>query len=317
MRLASTKALLNAGAITVNIDTTAPVDWTRFAYIQYVTNTAYLCNSVMLFETLHRLHSKPERLMMYPSIFSVNDTDSTEGRLLRKARDEYNVKLAPVEVQSRPGGDPTWSESYTKLLAFNQTQYNRVLSLDSDSTVLQPMDELFHLPPCPLALPRAYWLDLSSRTLSSQLMLIQPSENEFTRVMAAVSTATSSEYDMNIITEIYRDSALILPHRPYNLLTGEFRSKEHTAYLGSETERWDAERVLAEARFLHFSDWPVPKPWIAASPAILRDHQPTCDKDPETQGGEEGDCRERDLWLGFYEDFARRRKEVCDIDVGR
>ena len=31
----------------------------------------------------------------------------------------------------------TWAESYTKLLAFNQTQYDRVLSLDSDSTVLQ------------------------------------------------------------------------------------------------------------------------------------------------------------------------------------
>lgn len=31
----------------------------------------------------------------------------------------------------------TWAESYTKLLPFNQTQYDRVLSLDSDSTVLQ------------------------------------------------------------------------------------------------------------------------------------------------------------------------------------
>jgi len=31
----------------------------------------------------------------------------------------------------------TWTESYTKLLAFNQTQYDRVLNLDSDSTVLQ------------------------------------------------------------------------------------------------------------------------------------------------------------------------------------
>lgn len=31
----------------------------------------------------------------------------------------------------------TWAESYTKLLAFNQTEYDRVLSLDSDSTILQ------------------------------------------------------------------------------------------------------------------------------------------------------------------------------------
>ena len=33
--------------------------------------------------------------------------------------------------------EPTWAESYTKLLAFNQTQYERVLMLDSDATLLK------------------------------------------------------------------------------------------------------------------------------------------------------------------------------------
>lgn len=135
------------------------VDWSRFAYIQYVTDTDYLCNSLMLFEALHRLGSKPDRLMMYPEDFSIaDDEDSEEARLLRIARDEYRVKLKPIQVQSRPGDDRksvfqmtvytmrppnaitvavTWAESYTKLLAFNQTEYDRVLSLDSDSTVLQ------------------------------------------------------------------------------------------------------------------------------------------------------------------------------------
>lgn len=144
------------------------VDWSRFAYTQYVTDTNYLCNSVMLFEALHRLGSKPDRLMMYPDNFSVaDDDDSRQAELLRIARDRYGVKLKPIQVQSRHGGDrkssfpaaeytmmtlrdrfflcpsqlisaaETWAESYTKLLAFNQTQYDRVLSLDSDSTILQ------------------------------------------------------------------------------------------------------------------------------------------------------------------------------------
>lgn len=82
------------------------VDWTRFAYIQYVTNTEYLCNSVMLFEALHRLDSKPDRLMMYPDYFSVaGDDNSREAELLRIARDKYKVKLKPIQVQSRNGGD--------------------------------------------------------------------------------------------------------------------------------------------------------------------------------------------------------------------
>ncbi|KAL4874288.1 glucose N-acetyltransferase [Aspergillus karnatakaensis] len=270
----------------------------------------------MLFDTLHRLNSKAERLIMYPNTFSADEQDpSDESRLLRKARDEYGVKLVAVEVQSRNGGEPTWAESYTKLLAFNQTQYKRVLSLDSDATILQPMDELFLLPPCPVAMPRAYWLKSDGHTLSSQLALIQPSEFEFSRIMAAISDAGSSEYDMEIVNNLYRDSALILPHRPYDLVTGEFRSKSHTAYLGNDVEVWDPEKTLQEAKYLHFSDWPVPKPWISADASTVQKEQPTCDMNPAT--GQEDDCRARDIWLQFYADFATRRETVCGMTVSR
>jgi hypothetical protein len=82
------------------------VDWSRFAYTQYVTNTDYLCNSVMLFEILHRLGSKADRLMMYPLHFNPEEKpDSTEGRLLLKARDEYGVKLSAIEIQHKDEGD--------------------------------------------------------------------------------------------------------------------------------------------------------------------------------------------------------------------
>lgn len=85
------------------------VDWSRFAYTQYATNAPYLCNSVMLFERLHRLGSRAERLLMYPSRFEVsgNKTDgqSWESALLRKARDEYNVILKPIEVLQRDSQD--------------------------------------------------------------------------------------------------------------------------------------------------------------------------------------------------------------------
>lgn len=74
--------------------------------VQYTTNLAYLCNSVMLFEILHRLGSKADRLLMYPSEFRVkgDSAETTESRLLRKARDEFNVKLSPIEVKRREGG---------------------------------------------------------------------------------------------------------------------------------------------------------------------------------------------------------------------
>lgn len=199
--------------------------------------------------------------------------------------------------------DPaTWADSFTKLLAFNQTQYERVLSLDSDSTVLQSMDELFLLPPCPVAMPRAYWLD--KPYLSSQLVLIQPSKEEFARVKNAIDTAPGSDFDMEIVNNLYGRDCMIIPHRRYDLLTGEFRSKgQHLSYLGNEYEQWDPEKMLQEAKFLHFSDWPMPKPWIEASSAATTKSQPACDKDEH----DNEDCRARDLWLQFYSDFKKRR----------
>ncbi|KAI8623575.1 glucose N-acetyltransferase [Xylariaceae sp. FL1651] len=286
------------------------IDWSRYAYTQYVTNSAYLCNSVMIFETLFRLKAKADRVMMYPeNMMSPTETnpDSEQAKLLAKARDQYGVKLVPVSVQRRSGGDSTWAESFTKLLVFNQTQYDRVLNVDSDATILQPMDELFLMPPCPVAMPRAYWLFPKSKILSSQLMLVQPSEVEFDRIMKQVESAGRDDYDMEIVNQLYADNAMILPHRPYDLLTGEFRSDNHQNYLGTDREEFDPVAIYNEAKYLHFSDWPVPKPWSAMSDSMRAAQQPKC----ITKNGQE-DCSARELWNGFYTDFAQRRSVVCN-----
>ncbi len=313
------------------------VDWSRFAYSQYATNSAYLCNSLMLFESLHRLGSKADRLLMHPSSMKPNPDGDSNSRLLAKARDEYGVSLVPIEVQHRGGGDresihpprlrppieitsltdvawrggpavATWADSYTKLLAFNQTQYARVLALDSDAALLQPMDELFLLPPAAAALPRAYWLPDASPKLTTALLLAQPSAAEFARVADGIAAARSGEFDMEIVNRLYGRDAMVLPHRRYTLLTGEFRNLDprgHVEYLGNEYEVWDPNAALREAKYLHFSDWPMPKPWVNAAATTVSDVQPKC-----TEGdgkGEEEDCLSRELWLGFYADFKKRR----------
>lgn len=199
----------------------------------------------------------------------------------------------------------TWAESFTKLLAFNQTQYERVLSLDSDGMVLQPMDELFHLPPCPVAMPRAYWLyhdETPSKVLSSQLMVVEPSEVEFERIMEKMETIDANDYDMEIVNELYLDSALVLPHRKYNMLSAEFRRENHTDYLGSDREMWDPIGAYNEAKFVHFSDWPVPKPWIQDLD-LRQEHEPKC-----RMVDDELSCTEREIWNKLYTDFALTRK---------
>ena len=60
-------------------NTTNVLDWSRFAYVQYATNLQYLCNSVMLFESLCRLDSKPDRLLLYPSSFSTESNSTVSA----------------------------------------------------------------------------------------------------------------------------------------------------------------------------------------------------------------------------------------------
>ncbi|KAK7419922.1 hypothetical protein QQZ08_010625 [Neonectria magnoliae] len=206
------------------------VDWSTFAYTQYVTNSAYLCNSVMFFEALHRLLSRADRVMMYPSeMLQSSDDSSSDARLLIRARDEYNVKLVPIAVQYGHGVDQS-----------------------------------------------------SSR----------------------------DDYDMEIVNYLYRDSALIIPHRRYDMLTGEFRHDDHVMYLGSDREVWDPIGVYNELKLIHFSDWPLPKPWLHTPENLIETMQPKC---TNSTGSSTYDCASRNIWNSFYSDFKNKRKEVCTL----
>lgn len=171
------------------------------------------------------------------------------------------------------------------------------------------MDELFLMPPAPVAMPMAYWLSQDVRMMmTSALVLLQPSEAEFNRIMDEIGAAPAG-YDMDIVNKIYGDSALGVPHRPYMLLTGEFRNDDHVRYLGIDNleEQWDPDAVLAEAKFIHFSDWPAEKPYVPYSD--YKTSQPDCVK--TKKGGQ--DCRNQALWLRIYADFIRR-KQVGIVD---
>jgi hypothetical protein len=153
------------------------------------------------------------------------------------------------------------------------------------------VDELFLLPSAPVAMPRAYWLD--QPFLSSQLVLVEPSTFEFARIQTALSNHSKTDFDMEIVNNLYGDSCFIIPHRRYDLLTGEFKRPDHSAYLGSKEEVWDPRKIMNEANSIHFSDWPFPKPWIYATDRQLEEASPKCVK--SAFGAE--DCEDRDMWL--------------------
>lgn len=176
------------------------------------------------------------------------------------------------------------------------------------------MDELFFLPHTPVAMPRAYWRLPDQKVLSSLLLVIQPSYRRFKALLDAALRLESQvgeenkrvKYDMELINDFYGDSAMVLPHRQFGLISGEFRSPNHTAFLGTDDEVWDPDRVLKEAKFVHFSDWPLPKPWIMWPHQMLADILPKCKNNPGTL--HESGCRDRDVWMKLYDDFRIKRR---------
>ncbi|KAF2669713.1 nucleotide-diphospho-sugar transferase [Microthyrium microscopicum] len=306
------------------------VDWSRLAYSQYATDVQSLCNALMVFESLHRLKSKAARVLLYPREW-VKNPDPIAVRMLKDASKKYGVTLEPVDLLraddkvASPGTldrPSDWNLSITKLRVFDLIQYDRVLHLDSDITLLQHLDELFTLPRTAIAMPRAYWSDgdPSSWPLTSLIMLVEPNPNELPLMVETLKKwqtqsdyVNHKKYDMDLLNHRFGTSALVLPHRPYAMLTAEFRSHDHTTYLGYRNGptqdirgKWDPDRAMKEAKLVHFSDWPLPKPWIMWPGAGLTEIQPDC-------GGAKGGCKERVLWKELYTNFRRRRKNVCRI----
>lgn len=228
------------------------------------------------------------------------------------------------------GESSSWDTSITKLRAWELTEYDRVLHLDSDITLLDNLDELFLLPKTPVAMPRAYWTDdvrASQWPLTSLLILLEPNPAELRGMLATLrswwmeSEQTRShfkQYDMELLNHRFGASALVLPHRPYALLSAEWRQSSHDAYLGlinaaadiKSAQRWDPSRALAEAKLVHFSDWPLPKPWIMWPYEGVAEIQPNC---TAIHGTETRSCKEREVWKGLYDDFRKRRKDVCRL----
>jgi len=203
--------------------------------------------------------------------------------------------------------------SVTKFMAFSLAYYDRVIALDGEITLLQSIDELFLLPTTPMAMPRAYLSYSRPWPLSSVLMVLKPDVKAFEHFQRQLEgggndmLVRAHRYDMELVNERFEDSALVLPHRPYALISGEFRRQDHTAYLGSASETWDAEEVFKEAKLVQFSDSPLPPPHFLWAPKALEEMQPDCG------GRHKETCAERRIWKGLYDDFRHRRRDVCKL----
>ncbi|VVT46225.1 uncharacterized protein SAPINGB_P001108 [Magnusiomyces paraingens] len=371
------------------------VDWSKFAYVQYVTNAVYLCNSVMIFEQLQRVGSRAQRVLMYPeewnqpgffdpptdpagpgygfkeeideeahekaqeeevlkaqenkapnrfkrdiddSVFDQSSMAHNVEYLLKVAVMKYNAILKPVKTAKLESVDPALSYSFTKMHIFNQTEYDRVLFLDSDGSVRRNMDHLFLLPSAPVATTKQYWVypsdsdgddgfnadssvdkDLASFIkLNTHMELVEPSASVFNYILKFLSESMSggnsnlrgnNEYEGDVFNKLFKDDAMVFPHYGITILTNELRNvdSEHRQYVG-KFGKWDASQIFNKTLYVHFSDANHPKPWVRATDQEIRENSPKC-----SQGGTW--CPERQIWLNLYHDFEIRRTNICHMPM--
>jgi hypothetical protein len=301
--------VIHVPQFTSNVDDPA-INWTKVAYVQYADSLEDLCKAVMLFSELKEVSSLGLRVLLYPNNWSINAGKNGDrytqrdhiATLLRYAADEFSVILNPT--------DTLWRGSYTNFLAFGLTQFNRVIILGHDSIVLNSMDELFFLPPAPLAMPYVYWSEPAGWRLSNQIMVIQPSSTEFAKIENAMWNADKGETVVSLVNKLYNETLIQLPARPYHILTEEFRrrDREHEWYLGSSKERWDVKEILQETKLVHFFDTQIPKPWMASN-TTWQKFTPRC----FAVAYRSFDCSSRNAWYRFYNDYQNRRRNVCGI----
>lgn len=150
------------------------IDWKRYSYMTYATDPEYLCNALMMFDQLKNVHgSQAKMTLLYPTEWGTPSGDvgrlaqEEENKkkkgskkdptmpLLRVAQDKYGINLVPIrplsfgvkkseELQNEYfRNQDTWKHSFTKILAFNHTEFDRVIMLDADAFVMHPLDYLF------------------------------------------------------------------------------------------------------------------------------------------------------------------------------
>ncbi|KAM5345884.1 hypothetical protein ACJ41O_011745 [Fusarium nematophilum] len=287
----------------------------RFAYAQYATDLDYLCNTIINFGLLRRYGAKHDLVLIFPKAWE--EGTSKGAKAIANIRIHHpHINLRPMDVISTKKGDATWRDSLTKFQSFALTEWTRVLAFDSDSLVLNSMDHYFLSPLAPVAVPRAYWLnekdtDIAKQVLGSHVMLIEPNQARYEKIIN--EALQSGDFDMEVVNHMFKDSAMILPHRRIALLTGEFRAKDHSKYMApDEDEEWNAMAEVSRAFLVHFSDWPLPKPWRRRTKKQWEDALPEC-LESDKGANDRPPCADRMMWTGFYEDYDRLKEQACGI----
>lgn len=296
----------------------------KYAIVQYATERQYLCNALINVHRLIELGTLADLVVLLPDHLLKANPRSPTGRIVGSLLQQH-AKLVPfIESSTTATNDrgSIYDDSLYKLQVANLLQYERIIYFDNDGLVLENPDHLFNSITTDLALADAYYTANEDNIVSSAFMVISPSQKLDRLLQSLIQSKSPNDYDMEIINQAYNMEGVLtttlFPYERYLLLTGIFRtplardkflkgsSSRGTATtpakVPEQDEAWNAKRVFQAASYIHFSDSPIPKPWVDDRGALLAQHGPKCMSLA---------CDEPEIWKNVYRMFKDEMRDLC------
>lgn len=271
------------------------------AYVQYATNREYLNLAMMNFINLRESNTQVANLVVlfnkelnigkFKPIaekynITMNGVDLLQRTKLNQPEwDDSFTKLYIFNLTQ-----------YSEIVYFDSDSLLINATMNKHELVYHPtnLDELFGIQ-VDIAMPRAYWIQPSSQDLyqakldnranffASHVIYARPNPNIFNEIMRYVNNPwlwswnhrnrlfRPDDYDMEIINRYLDDQWKLnglkiglLNHSVYGVLSGEFKQLDHSRYFSSSlsSTRWNSGEILQKIKLIHFSNAPIPKPWL-------------------------------------------------------
>ena len=235
-------------------------------YMTLLGSDNYLIGTLALIQSLKDVRSK------YPIVVVVTSNVSSKSLKILKKKNIDFVQVGKINISNKviednkKQGYANWSNTFSKLVIFGQTQYKKIVFLDSDMLILKNLDALFDRKNLSAVIAgKSYpgnsdWKDLNSGT-----MVIVPKSGEDERLLKLVDNNNLSGKfgDQDIIQlgypnwknesqlELGEEYNLFAKHEPYYIGNRVLDSPIKVLHFVGKVKPWNMSRKQRYKYCLH------------------------------------------------------------------
>lgn len=204
-----------------------------FAYVFYATQPDYACAVLVNIDRLQKIFNTGHRIIVL-----VRPDLATPYLTAFTGLNATVIPYSPPRLADEQIG--YYHDVLLKLVAFRLHHYipslKRILVLDSDQLILQPLDHVFDLPPVDVAAPRAYWGE-DGTGFTSAFLLVTLSDRVWDRMAQELETIRQNVFDMDLVNAMFKQTVLMLPG-DYATLNSHWETNDIPSWWMGDTPVW-------------------------------------------------------------------------------